>query len=409
MIILTESDVDKQRFRDLASVIEKSRSDFDYAYSKGIMTLYARSLKQRHVELEPGRSVIEFARGSYLGLDNHPMIVNAAIAALASYRSIQWSGARTRLNFSLTRDLEYSLSELFDARVIVYSLVLTANMSALPLLACGAFTRGRKPVLVFDRFAHATLAYHKAVMAEDAEVLQIRHNDTEELERICQKHTRVAYICDGVYSMGGNAPIRELLRLQERYGLFIYIDDAHGISIRGRHGQGYAKSQITDLGENTIIAASLSKGFGVTGGVLMLGTEEQENLLRRYAVPHAFSMGPDLAGIAGALASAEIHRSAELGERQARLSRVVQAFDEKMPTQSSGDGMPIRMVPIGESRAAVDAAAELLRRGFYVAAAFYPTVPRDKAALRVCLTADHSLEEVTQLCASIRDIGSVRP
>ncbi|TIU78824.1 MAG: 7-keto-8-aminopelargonate synthetase, partial [Mesorhizobium sp.] len=137
---MTESDVDKQRFRDLASVIEKSRSDFDYAYSKGIMTLYARSLKQRHVELEPGRSVIEFARGSYLGLDNHPKIVDAAIAALASYRSIQWSGARTRLNFSLTGDLEYSLSELFDARVIVYSLVLTANMSALPLLACGAFT-----------------------------------------------------------------------------------------------------------------------------------------------------------------------------------------------------------------------------------------------------------------------------
>lgn len=115
------------------------------------------------------------------------------------------------------------------------------------------------------------------------------HNDLDALEELCRYNRAVAYVCDGVYSMGGNAPIRDLRYLQDRYGLFLYIDDAHGVSICGKNGEGFARSQYgNELGERTIIAASLGKGFGASGGMLMLGTARQEELFRRFAVAHAF-------------------------------------------------------------------------------------------------------------------------
>ncbi|MBM9400816.1 aminotransferase class I/II-fold pyridoxal phosphate-dependent enzyme [Gluconacetobacter azotocaptans] len=392
----------KNEFRNLAKIIERTSDTFDYAYSKGIMTLYARSAEGRRVVDAEGTNLVDFARGSYLGLDNHPSLIAAAVDAMSTYQTLQWSGARTRLNFSLTRNLEESLSDLLTARALVFSLVLTANMGILPLIACGALTNGQKPVVVFDRFAHATLSYHKAVMADDTEVITIGHNDMEELENICKRHPVVAYVADGVYSMGGSAPLAELQRLQSKYGMFLYIDDAHGISIVGKNGEGYARSAFSSLGERTVIAASLSKGFGATGGVLMLGTEQQEKLLRRYAVPHTFSMGPDLAGIAAALASAELHRTEELPLRQARLRNVLKLFDEHIESAEVDSLVPIRMVVVGNERAAIDAAAELRKMGFYVAAAFFPTVAQGKAALRVCLTADHEPSDVIGLCAAIR-------
>src|SRR3546814_15399526 len=97
--------------------------------------------------------------------------------------------------------------------------------------------------------------------------------------------------------MGGEAPLQALMRLQERYNLFLYIDDAHGISILGAQGEGFARGQLPDeLGPRTIVAASLGKGFGASGGVLMLGSREQEDVVRRYAQPYAFSAAPNQIG-----------------------------------------------------------------------------------------------------------------
>jgi len=240
---------------DLERVIDLSWQNLDYAYSKRIMTLYARPTETagRSVKLRDGQVIVDFARGSYLGLDNHPAIVQGAISALEDYRSLQWSGARTRLNFAIMEELETRLSEFFQARSLVFSLVLTANMAVMPLMASGAFTDGKRPIVIFDKFCHATLSYHKASIAANTEVITIGHNDIGALERLCKTHDTVAYVADGVYSMGGSAPIDDLLRLQDKYGLFLYIDDAHGISIQGNRGEGYARSRLgASLRERTI-------------------------------------------------------------------------------------------------------------------------------------------------------------
>ncbi|RWC00352.1 MAG: aminotransferase class I/II-fold pyridoxal phosphate-dependent enzyme [Mesorhizobium sp.] len=394
------------RFRNTASVIDQTRMYFEEAHRRGLMAVYGRSVAERAVSLTTGdrrgNTITDYVRCSYLGLDNHPAIVAGAIAAVEEYGSLHWSCARTRLNFGLIGELENRLCQLFRARVIAYSTVMVANMGALPIIASGHLTAGQRPVMVFDRLAHASLAFHKPVVAEETEVETIPHNDLNALEELCRKHPVVAYVCDGVYSMGGFAPVDGLLRLQEKYGLFLYIDDAHGISLFGDTGEGFARSQLPhELGERTIIAASLGKGFGASGGMLMLGTAHQEALFRCYSIPHAFSASPNVAAIGAALASADIHQTSELKLRQERLVERIAFFDRHIETDQRGAPLPIRMIKVGDEFAAIDFAERLLDDGFYTSATFFPTVARGRAGIRICLTASHDLSDLERLCARI--------
>lgn len=393
------------QFRNTAAMINAAAPNFDAAHYQGIMAIYAMPLEGRTVQLaHDGQKAVDFVRCSYLGLDNHPDIVAGAAKTVQDSGALHWSCARTRLNFSILGELEDDLSDLFRARVVTFTTVLAANMSALPLLASGHLTAGQKPLVVFDRLAHATLAYHKAAVAAETGVLTIRHNDLAALEALCRTHKSVAYVCDGAYSMGGSAPLAELRALQEKYGLFLYIDDAHGISILGENGAGFARSVFRELGERTIVAASLGKGFGASGGILMLGTAAQELLFRRFAVAHAFSASLNTAAIGAAHASARIHRTDELAKRQAALRRNLALLDQLLPSQDMTSDLPIRTIRLGDELLSVGAAMQLLQFGFYTSAIFFPTVSRGEAGLRICLTASHTESQINGLCLAIDSI-----
>ena len=113
-------------------------------------------------------------------------------------------------------------------------------------------------------------------------------------------------------------------------------------------------------------------------------------------------MGPSIPSVGAAIASAKIHDSPELGERQERLRRVIARFDANLKTDQTGVYLPIRMVTIGEEKAAMDCAEWILSQGYYVVPAIFPSVPKSQAALRICLTADHEMAEVQGLCAAIK-------
>ncbi|NTG02327.1 aminotransferase class I/II-fold pyridoxal phosphate-dependent enzyme [Agrobacterium rhizogenes] len=392
-------------YRNTLSVIDSADQNLAAAEHAGVMALYVDPDKDRSVlfpTTPKKRKVTDFVRCSYLGLDNHPLILEGAIEAMQRYKALHWSCARTRLNFSLLGELEEALSDLFAARVITYTTVLAANMGALPLLASGYLTENKRPTVVFDRLAHATLAFHKPVVANETPVETIAHNDLNALEDICRRNNRVAYVCDGVYSMGGSAPIADLLALQDRYGLFLYIDDAHGISLFGKAGEGFARSQVgTALGDRTIIAASLGKGFGASGGLLMLGTPRQEELFRRFSIAYAFSASINLAAIGAAMASQALHRTDELKLRQDALADRIAAFDKMVASEQTGSKLPIRTIEFGDERSAIRAARHILDKGFYTSSIFFPTVAKSKAGLRVCPTASHSMPEIEGLGRAI--------
>lgn len=394
--------IGSNRFRNTATMIDAAGPNFEAAHYHGIMALYAVPSAGRTVRLlSEDRDIIDFVRCSYLGLDNHPEIVNGAQDAVRNAGTLHWSCARTRLNFHTLGELEENLSDLFGARVVTFTTVLAANMSALPLLASGHLTGGQKPLVVFDRSAHATLAQHKATVAGETAVETIDHNDMLALEALCRNHSCVAYVCDGVYSMGGSAPLSALRALQDRYGLFLYIDDAHGISIFGDHGAGFARSVFAELGDRTIIAASLGKGFGASGGILMLGTAAQELLFRRFGIAYAFSASLSTAAIGAAAAAAKVHRSGELADRQQALRRNLALLDQLLPSQDMAPDLPIRTVRFGDELLSVAAARQLLTQGFYTSAIFFPTVARGNAGLRLCVTASHTEAEIRDLCLAI--------
>ncbi|MCS3765668.1 7-keto-8-aminopelargonate synthetase-like enzyme [Bradyrhizobium centrosematis] len=348
------------------------------------------------------RQAVDFVRCSYLGLHNHPLVVAGAIELMQAQRSLDWSCDRTRVEFNFLGELEETLSEIFCARVLAFSSGMLANLGAMPILASGGLTSGRKPVVVFDRSAHMSLAYHKPVIADETRVETIMHNDMDALERLCREHPVVAYVCNGVYPSGGSAPIKELCQLQERYGLFLYIDDSHGISTLGVHGEGFARSRFPQaLSERTVIAASLAKGFGASGGILMLGTAEQESLFRRNSIPHAFSAAPNLAAIGATLGSCRIHRSEELGQLQRRLAQRVDLFDRRLATAQHGNSLPIRVIAVGSAASAVAIARGLLDDGFCTSMTLLPTLSQGKTGIRVCITAQHELRDIERLCECI--------
>ncbi|MDA9537074.1 7-keto-8-aminopelargonate synthetase [Bradyrhizobium sp. CCBAU 21362] len=403
-IVHSEGATSSAHIRNTAYSISASRPHYDTSQTGGLIPISGPSRARETVasdrrSLAPRPPVVDFAGCSYLGLDNHPRVVAKAIDA---QRSLHSSRARTRLTLDLMTELEEALSELFCAHVLIFSSGMLANFGAMRVLASGRLTGGKTPVVVFDSFAHVSLAYHKPVMADETRVETIAHNDIPALERLCRENAVVAYVCDGVCSTGGHSPIEQLRQLQERYGLFLCIDDAHGISIVGRQGEGFARTHFSRiLGDRTIIAASLAKGFGASGAVLMFGTTEHKALFQHYWNPYAFSAPPTPAAIGAALASSEIHRSTELGERQKRLTQRIKVFDRRIATAGQGNSLPIRMVAIESAANAIAIARGLLDFGFHTQVTFFRKGGQRTAGIRVRVTAEHETHDVERLCDNI--------
>ncbi|WP_354107659.1 7-keto-8-aminopelargonate synthetase [Bradyrhizobium sp. LB14.3] len=349
----------------------------------------------------PERAV-DFIRCSYLGLDSHPLVVAGALEAIEAQRSLHWSSDRTYLGFNLLEQLEDTLSEMFCAHAILFSSLLLANFAAMSILASGRLTGGRKPIVVFDCLPYGSLFLCRPLFGDEPRAGTIVHNDLDALERLCRHNPAVAYVCDDIYSEAGHSRLTELRRLQERYGLFLHISDAHGISILGRQGEGLARSQFPKvLGDRTSIAGSLAEGFGSYGGMLMVGTSDHEALFPRFSTMGGFSEPPNLTAVGAALGSCKIHRSAELGERQRQLAQRIDLFDRHLATAEQGNSLPIRTITVGTKANATKVARRLLEKRFYTAVTFFPTLGNGTAGIRVSITSDHDPSDIEQLCDGI--------
>lgn len=323
---------------------------------------------------------------SYLGWDRHPSILEGAIEGVRRAGTLHLTTARCRLALDLLSTFEARLTDHFGATAIAYNACAAASNACLPILACGGLTGGRKPVMVFDKFAHFSLAHSKPICSDETQVITIENNDMETLEQICKRNETVAYISDATYSIEGFADIPTLLELQNRYGLFVYLDDSHGLSITGARGCGYALANLGQLNERTVVVASLAKAFGAAGGVLLCGHPEARRLLTRYGNP--WSQYLNSAGIGGGLASLDLHESPELLHAQSARADNAAVFDRCFPTVNAGTPSAIRVVKLKDVRSATETAARLMNFGFYTSPVFFPVVPKRTAGLRIMPRAD---------------------
>jgi 7-keto-8-aminopelargonate synthetase-like enzyme len=356
------------------------------------------------VDFETGHEFTNMCSCAYLGLNHHPKILQGTIDAVAEARATWLVVSTTRIRHHLLARLEEELGELFGAHVLPGTSCSALVSGILPLVASGHAAGGGGPrVMVFDRFSHFCMSHVKPVCADETLVLTCDHNDLDYLESVCRTYPRVAYVADGAYSMGGATALDGLRELQERYGLFLFIDDSHSLSLAGERGEGFVRSRLP-MNPLTIIVASLGKGFGTGGGIAMLGDRGTWEFLHRHAGPVGWSQNMALPLVGASLGSAELHRSPELGALQRRLHENIDHFDALLPTAFAGNGLPVRRITVGDADRAVALSAELYRRGFYSSAVFFPIVPRGEAGLRIMIRSDLPKDRLTEFAGHVKEL-----
>lgn len=395
-----------RRYRNSEKLLAAADPVWQAAADRGLIDMHVDAESNNELVVrETGHRFVNMCSCSYLGLNFHPWVLQGAIEGLAEAKATSLALSPTRIRPNLAVRLEEELGDLWGAEIVLGLSCTALTAGILPLLASGHVAEGGPRVMVFDRHAHFNMSYVKPICADESLVLTAPHNDLDYLEDVCRKYPRVAYVADGAYSMGGVLPIDGLLRLQDEYGLFLYLDDSHSLSAVGEHGEGYVRSRI-ELNPLTIVVSTLSKAFGTGGAVAMLGHRDLVRLLQRHGGPIGWSQDANNSVLGSSLASAALHRTPELGELQRRLQDNVDYFDKLVPTPFAGNGLTVRLIRVGEADRAIELSARLFQRGYYSSAVFFPIVAKGEAGIRIMLRADLPRERIAEFAALVTELTS---
>lgn len=352
-----------------------------------------------------GKQLQSFTNCSYLGFDTDLSMIEAAKATLDEW-GLHYCCARSRLTIGPIVSLETKLTQWFGAPALTFPSVTSTHSSVLPVLS-SQLPRAR---FIFDRFAHASMQILKPILTRKAAVVTIAHNDMTALEAqvvaAVQAGETPVYCADSVYSMGGSAPLQDILDLAEDYPLVLYLDDAHGTSIYGPQGQGFVAEHLNDRPWPKCLwmTFSLAKGFGCNGGGIVCPTAEDRTAVKRFGQTFAFSGPIDFAMAGAALKGLELHQSPVLKEKQKLLRQKVARVDEILFAGQSLPFSPIRMIDVGDEHRAIDLGCALRDLGFYVPVVFYPVVPRGEAQLRLCVTVHHEEHVLIEFCHAVKEL-----
>lgn len=396
----------RNQFRNNAKVVAIGMKSFRKAREAGLLDQCVTPAAKGRLVTREGHEFVNFSSCDYLGLHCHPKIVEGAAQMVLEKGFMGLSLSTVRVVSEVHIRLEEALCDLLTSNCLVSHSCSASSEGILPLLASGILTGDERPLMIFDRNCHFSMATIMAMCGDETDVKSCKHNDLDFVEDMCRKYKQVAYVADGTYSMGGHTLMQRLLDLQERYGLFLYMDDSHSMSLYGPNGSGFVRTTIgKPLNDLTIIVCSLAKAFGASGGVVMLGpNKDNEEIIRRFAGPQGWSQNNSSPVLGAALASVAIHQSPELAQLQRLLKDRLEQFDGLIETDQSGNDFPIRLVKVGEENAAVEVSAKLYKRGFYSSAVFFPIVAKGAAGIRVMLRANHQPEDLHTLCDTLKEV-----
>lgn len=390
----------------LSQRIKKASSHQNFIFESGVNDLIFTSRNKKKVVLQDGQQVIEFMSCSYLGLECDQRLTDAAVKSTLQ-NGVQFAAARTRLRPHSTIELETKLSKIFSGPTITYATVGLTHLATLPLLGAGelpTYPVKNQPLWILDRTTHASIQVLRGILNQFGEVLRVDFQNSSQLKNAFETAFRCGLtpitISDGIGSMGGQAPVKLLFELAEDYNGYCYLDDAHGTSIMGRFGGGFVLQELGDqFHPRLILASSLSKAFGATGGSVTLYSEEDAKVMRRFSVPYTFGGPLSLPGVAAGVASADIHLSDELRNLQQQLREKCELFDKlSNSVVINRDSLfPIRGFLVGNEFTAIQIGKKLLEKGFACTTALFPTVPKGEAMIRVALSTLHADFEIAKL------------
>ncbi|NVN95176.1 MAG: glycine C-acetyltransferase [Bacteroidetes bacterium] len=355
-----------------------------------------------NIKVNSGQEVLNFCANNYLGLSNNPKLIQAAKDALDS-RGYGMSSVRFICGTQdLHKELEQKVAEFFGTEdTILYAACFDANGGVFePLL-------GEEDAIISDSLNHASIIDGvRLCKAQRYRYENANMADLEEQLKLAQSNRFRLIVTDGVFSMDGNvAPLDKIYELANKYDAMIMVDESHSAGVVGKTGRG-----VTELynlkGKCEIITGTLGKAFGGAIGGFTTGKKEVIEMLRQRSRPYLFSNSiPPMVAAAGIKM---VEMMSETNELQDKLHENTAYYSQKMleagfdckPTQSA-----IVAVMLYDAKLSQEMAARLLVEGIYVIGFYYPVVPKDKARIRVQISAAHTREHLDKCIAAFTKVG----
>ena len=349
-----------------------------------------------------GKEVLNFCANNYLGLSDHPRLIEGATKMMAE-RGFGMSSVRFICGTQdIHKQLETAISDYFHTEdTILYAACFDANGGVFEPL----FTE--EDAIISDALNHASII--DGVRLCKAKRYRYANANMQELEKCLQEAQAQRFriiVTDGVFSMDGNvAPMDKICDLAEKYDALVMVDESHSAGVVGKTGHGV--SELTDTyGRVDIYTGTLGKAFGGALGGFTTGRKEIIDLLRQRSRPYLFSnsLAPCIIG-----ASLEVFKMLkESNELHDRLVENVNYFRDKMmaagfdikPTQSA-----ICAVMLYDAKLSQVFAAKMQEEGIYVTGFYYPVVPKGEARIRVQLSAGHKREHLDKCIAAFIKVG----
>jgi 8-amino-7-oxononanoate synthase len=351
-----------------------------------------------------GRRCVNFGANDYLGLAADPRLAAAARECLACEG---WGSAASPLlagRSAAQARLEAELADFEDAEAaLVFSSGFAANLAVIPALV------ERGDAVFADEMNHASLI--DGCRLSRATIHIYPHGNWRELARLlAENHSvrRRLIVTDALFSMDGDlAPLAELAELAEHHHAMLMVDEAHAIGVFGASGRGVAE-HLGVARRIDIRVGTLSKALGGAGG-FVFGRRSLIEWLANRARPYMFSTAPPAAACAAALAALRSVRSEP--DRRHRVLDAAGGLRAALAAQGWDVGRsagPIIPVVLGEARAALDLAEQLLARGLHVPAIRPPSVPAGQSRLRISLSAAHDATMIARLVEALAEAAVPR-
>lgn len=354
------------------------------------------------VKLADGRELINLCANNYLGLANHPKVLQAAHDALSRFG---YGVASVRFicgTQSVHRELEQRLSTYLGMEdAILYSSCFDANGGLFETLL------DEKDAVISDSLNHASII--DGIRLCKARRLRYANNDLNELEKALQdsQDARVRMIAtDGVFSMDGSiAKLDDICGLADRYGALVMVDDSHATGFIGAQGRGSHELRGV-MDRVDILTGTFGKALGGASGGYVAARKEIVGWLRQRSRPYLFSnsIAPPVA--AGTLKVLELlEGSAEPRQRVHANARYFREQMERLGYDLLPGEHPIVPIMLGEAPLAVRLAERMQAEGVYVVAFAFPVVPHGKARIRTQLSAAHSTAQLNQVVKTFARVG----
>jgi glycine C-acetyltransferase len=349
------------------------------------------SPQDAHIDVEGGRNVLNMCANNYLGLAEHPAILQAAAKALE-----RWGYGMASVRFicgtqALHRDLEGALSRFLGMQdTILYSSCFDANGGLFETLLSA------EDAVISDELNHASII--DGIRLCKAKRLRYKNNDMADLEAKLQeaKDCRFRMIAtDGVFSMDGViADLAGICDLADKYNALVMVDDSHAVGFMGATGRGTHEHHVV-IDRIDIMTGTLGKALGGASGGYTSGRQEIVDLLRQRSRPYLFSnsLAPPIA--AATLKTLEIlESSTDLRDQLERNTSYFRSAMSELGLSILPGEHPIVPIMLGDARLASRMADKLLSMGVYVIGFSFPVVPKGQARIRTQISAAHSQEDL---------------